>query len=78
MRAGASGRRILTGLGVAAALALLGGCSSPIKRSYLHHLSITVPPAPPDSKIVALFAEERGVDRRPTVTVAGAESDGTR
>ena len=55
-----------------ALLMLLGGCSSPTKRHYLHHLSIVIEPARPGSELVAAFDADRGQ----AASVASADIDG--
>jgi hypothetical protein len=56
-----------------AALAV-AGCASPTKRHYLHHLSVTIAPAPPDDPIVALF-DARRPTAAPETAVAAVDTD---
>ena len=42
-------RRLVLSVILLLAVAILAGCSSPTKRHYLRHLSITVAPMPQDT-----------------------------
>ena len=70
MRFGASCRLVLASV---ALLLLLGGCTSPTKRHYLHHLSIVIEPAEPGSELVAAFDTDRGLAA--SVASAGVDRD---
>ncbi len=73
MRSNTVIRVALTGM-LAVAPLVAGGCSSATKRHYLHHLSVTIKPAEPDSDLVALFDAERGGAASSTA-IAAVETD---
>jgi uncharacterized protein YcfL len=73
MRFGAPRRLVLAGVALLISAWALGGCSSPTKRHYLHHLSIVIEPAEPGSELVAVFETDR--DHAPSVASAEIDSN---
>ncbi len=74
MSSGASPRRFLAGLALAAAVAVAAGCSSPTKEHYLRHLSLVIEPLP-EGEAAALVAAP-AAPAAPAVAAVGTGESG--